>query len=264
MKIASLNIYGGALLEKAIKSFTNRGIEALCLQEVNREDIPKLQKALGLPFASFCPMWNVLENNPYGFKRGRMGTAILSKHPAEFKTEYYDGSPYSVPIFNTKNPNNSNRALQTAEIDHPTEGKILVGTTHFTWTPDGKADDQQRTDLTALIKILQDKENLVLMGDMNAPRGGEIFIRLSNIHKDRMHNLLTDRLPKFVETTIDSTVHRNKALHLVVDVLLTSPNITTHSFETVNGVSDHIGLITQVKKNHPKPKPEQGPEPGLD
>lgn len=249
MKIATLNIYGGAHTNAAIKKLAGEEIETLCVQEVHEADLEKLKTRLNLPNACFCPMWDVRQENPYGFRKGKMGIAILTNHPATFQAEHYVGTPQNVPEFDTQDPNKSDRVLLTAEIDHPQEGKLLVATTHFTWTPDGKGSPDQRRDVAKLLILLKEKENLIFCGDLNAPRGGEIFLRFSN--------LFVDQIPPEVQTTIDPNLHRKSGLKLIVDAILTSNNLKTKNFTSIDGVSDHIALITSIQKKiktHPEPK----------
>jgi hypothetical protein len=47
--------------------------------------------------------------------------------------------------------------------DRAKEGTVFrIGTTHFAWTPDGKADDIQRNDLKTLWECLGLLEDFVL------------------------------------------------------------------------------------------------------
>jgi hypothetical protein len=50
-----------------------------------------------------------------------------------------------------------------------------IGTTHFTWTPDGTADEIQKEDIKALFACLDPLDDFVLCEDFNFRRGGELY-----------------------------------------------------------------------------------------
>ena len=80
-------------------------------------------------------------------------------------------------IFPEASPNAVRRALLLGTFEH---GDVVyrVGTTHFTWTPDGSASDEQHRDMKNLLTALEsyhDEHGVIFTGDFNAPRGGEVF-----------------------------------------------------------------------------------------
>jgi len=50
------------------------------------------------------------------------------------------------------------------------DARFTIGNTHFPWTPDGSASDDQREACDRLIGLLGERP-VVLCGDFNAPRG---------------------------------------------------------------------------------------------
>lgn len=155
MRIATLNFYGGTLGQQALHALAKLDVEVLCLQEFYAEDISWIQDALGLPFYGFAPMWDIKSPNQYCFRPGVMGVCVLSRHRATFTTEYYSGAPETIQVFDSTKPSAGSRMLLSAAVAHPTKGQIQVGTTHFTWTENGKSTEQQHNDATKLLRLLK-------------------------------------------------------------------------------------------------------------
>ena len=118
------------------------------------------------------------------------------------------------------------------------DDKFTVGTTHFTWTGDGKVDGQQRVDLERMFEILDNIPEIVLCGDFNAPRGGEIFNSLSE--------RFTDYIPKHYTTSIDGNLHYAGDLKVMVDGLFSTPHYTARNTKLVCGVSDHCAVVSEI------------------
>ena len=123
---------------------------------------------------------------------------------------------------------------------------FTVCTTHFTWSEEGKATEEQRADMRALLALLEAKKEFVLCGDFNAPRGGEIFEMLSSRY--------TDNVPPQYKTSIDVNIHRagrqrpHELADKMVDGLFTTPEYRCTSVELVNGVSDHMAVVAEIAK----------------
>mgnify|MGYP003739632349 CR=1 FL=1 len=112
--------------------------------------------------------------------------------------------------------------------------------THFTWSPNGEANDEQRLDLAEMLSQLENYDDFILCGDFNAPRGKEIFAQLASRY--------TDNLPPEVTTTIDGQFHYAGQLEIVVDGFFTTPRYQVESLQVRAGLSDHQGLLAQVSK----------------
>ena len=113
--------------------------------------------------------------------------------------------------------------------------RFNISTTHFTWVPDGKSDDYQRRDVERMISMLQDEGEIVLCGDFNAPRGGEIQKRIEEVYRDNV--------PEHWISTIDPHLHRIRGLKAVVDGVFSSPSFQVTYMRCRYGISDH-GLIS--------------------
>ena len=85
------------------------------------------------------------------------------------------------------------------------------------------------------------RSRLVLCGDFNAPRGGEIFTRLATQSRDNV--------PSHYVTSIDPKLHRAGPLQLMVDGLFSTDGYRLSEVVLHNGVSDHC-TITAVVHAH--------------
>ena len=115
-----------------------------------------------------------------------------------------------------------------------------VCTTHFRWTPDGEADDAQRTDMIALLSVLESLQDFVLVGDFNTPRGGDMFAELANRYKDNV--------PREFTSSLDPTLHRAAPLERMVDGIFTTPCYVVSDVEMISGISDHRALVANISR----------------
>jgi len=162
---------------------------------------------------------------------------------AESIDVYSDGDTRS-PVWTRKYPNAAKRIFLSVELQN---GKDVfrVGTTHFMWTPDGNASEEQHVDMKALLGVLEkfhDTKGIIFCGDFNAPRGGEIFGLLSG-------GGYRDNLPYNIVTTLDQQLHRMAPLLLVVDNIFSTKEYNVDHVNVVRGVSDHVALFAQVSKS---------------
>ena len=130
-----------------------------------------------------------------------------------------------------------NRVFFHADVIKNSE-RFTIGTTHFTWNADGKADNYQRKDLKALFAILNDFPEIVFCGDLNTPRGGEIFNTIAKRYKDN--------IPEKYKTSIDSNFHQAGHLMCMVDALFSTFHFNIKNVKLVSGLSDHYAVIANV------------------
>jgi endonuclease/exonuclease/phosphatase family metal-dependent hydrolase len=119
-----------------------------------------------------------------------------------------------------------------------------IATTHFTWSEKGRATDTQREHLHSLLSALETEKELVLCGDFNMPRGGELFSTLAERYKDTIP-------PEYV-TSIDVSLHRNRLddpeelSQKMVDGLFTTPEYLAQNVRLVSGLSDHMAITATI------------------
>jgi endonuclease/exonuclease/phosphatase family metal-dependent hydrolase len=238
LKLVSLNIQRDKHLDLVLEFFNNVKPDVVTLQEVFENDMVRLQEAMGAHAQVFAPMTRHVQ-----YDSRVMGVAILSRLPLRSHgIRVYGGEPHQLPELDQKNPktwNNKNFCIAYADVEK--ENDIFrIGTTHLTWTPDGKPTDLQRTHTAAMLAALDGLEEFILTGDFNAPRGGEIWQQLATRYRDNV--------PANVTSTLDPHLHRVKGLEFVVDGIFSTPGYTVSGVEIVSGVSDHCALVATVSK----------------
>ena len=236
ISLVSLNIEGDKHLDAVIGFLQKNNPEIVCLQEVFEKDFPFIKKQMDMA-GYFAPM--TIEKTG-GLKNNltACGVAILTNLYAEKTLPlYYFGESDSIPFAVKGNPDTVNKVLLSIILTK-NNNRFTFGTTHFTLSDEGKADENQRRDLKEMLKLLSDFEDIILCGDFNAPRGGEIFSKISSKYKDN--------IPLEYETSIDSKLHRAKGLKLMIDGLFSTPHYQIKNVRLIEGVSDHCAITAEV------------------
>lgn len=241
IKLATLNIQGEKHLEEVMYFLKTEGPDIACLQEVGDTSVQPLSK-VNNTIATFAPQvltpGGIWEDAP---SAKRAGLLILTRDIlSEINTYVYRRNARGgLPTFD-ETPYRDNRLLLMGRFKG--EGiSVRIATTHFTYSPDGEPNFQQREDLGKILNFLSKKREIVLTGDFNAPRGGEIFNTLAGC--------LRDNLPPEITSTLDPRLHKAGALELVVDGIFSSGGYSVSSVRTVEGVSDHKAIVGVVRIN---------------
>lgn len=249
LRLVSLNIEGHKRLELVNNFFKTTQIDVLMLQEVFEGDARFLAQSLGMRYV-FAPMCH----RPLNYADGDLhewGIAMLSKHPLRAKVSRYGEGSEDLPELKIGPKGeplvHATRTLIFGRVEKNSVPYDLANT-HFTWSENGSATDQQRDDLRDFLGLLKYTPEIVIAGDFNSPRRnkngvigeGEIYSKLTK------HFI--DRLPPHIKTTIDGKFHRAGFLQLVVDYLFTSPGYEAENVYVVNGVSDHWAVMAQIHK----------------
>ncbi|MBP9781330.1 endonuclease/exonuclease/phosphatase family protein [Candidatus Woesebacteria bacterium] len=244
MKLLTVNIEGHKHVDLICNLLATEQPDVICLQEIFEADLPLFQKALQHEDqfqVLYSPNANVLKQNQYGIApMGKWGIALIvnrafiqdSMH--DFHQLFYAGEEQVVPEF--VGPYSPRRSLLVAQLGVDGQN-FAVATTHFTWTPNGQASPQQYNDLKQLKLNLGNYNRFILCGDFNAPRGGEIYAQFAEG--------LIDHVPRDVLTTLDHTFHYAGMLNLVVDGVLSTPDIGSISTRVIDGVSDHKAIVVE-------------------
>ncbi|HXK38466.1 MAG TPA: endonuclease/exonuclease/phosphatase family protein [Candidatus Paceibacterota bacterium] len=241
IKLISLNIERSKHLGTVLPFLDAQKPDIVCVQEILENDILRFVAALDGAEYVFAPALRHMETqgNPI------VGEAIFSRlRVARQDIQYYVGNANDIPESRPSEAAKTGRSLQnctlvTAAVEK--EGNLFtVGTTHFTWSLDGEPSMAQRMNMKELLGILKLREEFVLTGDFNAPRGGEIFSMLANAYKDNV--------PARYTTSIDGRLHRAGQLNLMVDGLFSTPQYSVSNVEMVCGLSDHCALVATVSK----------------
>jgi endonuclease/exonuclease/phosphatase family metal-dependent hydrolase len=244
LKLISVNIEGHRHLERLLPFFKTEQPDIICLQEVFEVDLLQLEAELGMR-SSFAPMANVTSTSVHqSHALGSWGIAQLTALPAkEQQAEYYFGSPATLPVFFQNNdPNSMNRAVLWSTVEKD-GASFTIGTTHFTWSPQGQHTEEQARDATKLLQILSRRPELILCGDLNSPRAGEPHNLFNTLAKQ-----YTDNIPPEVTTSIDGQYHKAGQLIMMVDSLFSSDAYRVSQVRVVDGLSDHKGIVGIIER----------------
>lgn len=244
IKFASVNIEHNLHNISVLKFLKDNRPDVFCLQELLQVDIPMFESELGVKCV-FAPMAETpVVRGDLSSPTTLIGVGIFSNSPFKNSSaHYYFGDSNVIPPFYRDSKTGvllTNKVLLQAKIVFY-DDVYTFATTHFTWTPDGKVNNDQKVDLSNLFKVLDLIPEFVLAGDFNAPRGGEIFAQIENKYKDN--------IPKHYSTSIDKNLHRAGDLQLMVDGLFSTPTYEISEVELCDGVSDHMAIKALVLKH---------------
>ena len=246
LKLISLNIERSKHLDVVLPFLEREQPDVVCIQELLQHNASRIATVLGAIDFIFTPMSRL----KFGVPGTLSGTGIFSRIALAARAEeYYVGQAGTIPESRATELltyNDEYRAI--AWVDVEKNGAVFrIATTHFTWTPDGSANDEQRRDMRNLMQALGTMGEFVLGGDFNAPRGGEIFSMLSSAY--------TDNIPPQYKTSLDLTLHRaarergHELENKMVDGLFSTPAYTVSGVRLVGGVSDHMAVVATVSKS---------------
>lgn len=247
VKLITLNVEGHAHLDRVLPFLEREQADVVCLQEVFWQDVSLFEAVAG-PLVGYVSLATVNEPNPHMPELlGELGLALLSRLPVvDQGSQLYVKHGDTVPTFFFEhNANALDRALLWATVKHsPVEGQagelFTIATTHFTWSPQGQPTSEQHRDLDELLKLTAQFPDLVFCGDFNAPRGGEVYKRLSTHFQDG--------IPTEILTTLDPQLHQAGPLPYVVDYVWHTPQYALGEVRTVSGVSDHQAVVAEISK----------------
>ena len=252
LKALSLNVGRGLSSYKECLLFLEKqvtqGLDVACFQDISEKNVNDLRKIFGECYF-FAPMCRHMYK---GLDGQAVGIGIFTKNiPIEsvIITAYVNNV---YPINNLagldENGNHTDlalirktesRILLTCNL-HKDGKKYSIATTHGVWVKGGAPDDHQRDGTNRLFEIVN-AENLVLAGDMNFSRGGEIY---KLFVKDRIH----DCLPQTIDNTLDPVNHSLRGkLKIVSDYVFSIGD--QYEVMDVNaefGVSDHAGITFSI------------------
>lgn len=236
VKILSLNIERDKHLPEVIALLEKENPEAVCLQEVHEPDFEMLKKKFGFN-GFFAPMLvypRLIDGEEKLVRQGNALYTYLTLLKAESVPYFGKGKAPPYPGHNV-----IDRILVSGIIAK--EGKEYhIATTHFTWAGDGGVNEEQRRDIKQLLNLILQKKELVLCGDFNAPRGGEIFALLERY--------LKDNIPSDIKTTLDPALHQAGPLPHVVDYMWSTPQYSVQKVRVIGGVSDHMAIVAEIDK----------------
>ena len=234
LSLVQLNIERDKHLEQVTNFLAANTFDVACLQELLESNISSLELAMNAK-CLFAPMGYHKTDH----SRQRWGVGIFSR-PAVKKeiVESYAQRNVSTASFDPTEPE-IKYTLVCCDIEK--EGVLFrIATTHFPWTSYGQADAFQRESVQTLMRSLKSHGDLVICGDFNAPRGGEIF---SIVTKQ-----FTDNIPSEYVTSIDGALHRAGPLELMVDGIFSTSSYRVSNVERKCGLSDHCAFTALIER----------------
>jgi exonuclease III len=254
LKLISINIEADKHLDLVIPFLQTERPDILAVQEIFEEHLSVFSEKTGMTLAGFSPMAlqpSFLDKS--GPKDKKWGVAIFSRLPVIDSGErIYVGVKDQIPVFakaedEMSSPNSSNYVLCFAKISDG-ETMYTIATTHFTWTPLGLSTQYQKEHAQLLFAALDSIGNeLVLCGDMNAPRGYGTWELFAARYKDT--------IPQEYKTSIYLPLHRSgivKADELsdkMVDGLFITSEYRAEDVRLVGGVSDHMAIVAMIDRH---------------
>ncbi|MSU55650.1 MAG: endonuclease/exonuclease/phosphatase family protein [Candidatus Taylorbacteria bacterium] len=242
IRFATINIQGDTYLDSVVPFLSNFKPDVVCFQEIVETSVPFFEKKLGMK-GYFVPV-TIHYAKPFDASSpvGTIGVGLFSSLPVtDVCKDYYVGGEGDIPRLVSGKLNSSVWHAILRGTIHKNNEKYVVATTHFTWTHDGSTSDKQREDLVNLLKITEKNNELILCGDFNAPRGQEIFGKLSEKYKDN--------IPLEYTSSLDTELHRiGKIKQLMVDGLFTTPHYKVTEAKLSEGVSDHKAVTAIISK----------------
>lgn len=240
IKLLSLNIEGKRHLDRVENLILKVKPDVFCVQEIFEEDLENFYK-FGFIKHEYAHMLLKPKINETLNKTDYIsfGTAIFSKiKNSEYTKKYYFRDENSTRFHRSGIHNDLSMAVVNNKFNLDSKNYNIL-TTHFCVSKNGQADDFQREQIKSLLSVLDEIGNFVLCGDMNAPRGREIFSILNDRYKDNINKKYT--------TSIDPDLHKAGDLQLMVDVLFSTNDYIVKNMYFETGVSDHYGIVAEIE-----------------
>jgi endonuclease/exonuclease/phosphatase family metal-dependent hydrolase len=253
MKLVSLNLENGLHIDRHMQTLQGMQADVYCFQELVEPHIERYKQELGCEYHAFVPITikhtpfvhNVPEDTPVP-----LGVGIISRIPLEatFVHRFAGLAENDIPLCGEDAEGHNdmktyNWALLVTKLIK--DGKeFTVGTLHFPkaqWSQ--HVTEYQHQCLERLLDQLKQHPDIIFCGDLNAPRGMEIYDTLAQHYRAA--------IPPEMKGTIDLNLHRNgrkdpEGLTVVIDGLFTTPHYEVSNLKLIDGVSDHMAIGAEV------------------
>ncbi|MCB9815363.1 endonuclease/exonuclease/phosphatase family protein [Candidatus Nomurabacteria bacterium] len=237
MKFVSVNIEGSKHLDKIKNLLEKEKPDVICLQELYDHDIKFFEDLLHMD-SVFAPMRKYADNDlTKGI--GIFAKSIIDENRHLIFGQLEKPAPVKVEMLELDRILSSQYFILQASIEISGLNYNIV-TTHLPVTEKGEVTQYQRDALKNMLDILNSSKELVLCGDFNAPRGREIFTKITE--------QLKDNVPLKYLTSIDGNIHKAGPLPYMVDGLFTTKQYEVSNVRLVSGVSDHMAVVAEIEK----------------
>lgn len=247
IKIISLNIWRGKVLDNAVSFFKKENPDIINLQEVYdgknislsknyrtfeylKETFPEYNSVFGAQFCDITPLGNIEEGN-----------AIFSKFPIiSFEKTFFD-IPYGTFDNHAKTSFEDNpQSTLHAEVDLGGK-KLNIFNVHGIWGIDGLDSKRRHKMVDVILDKIEGKESVILAGDFNMSADTAGIRRIER------------KLTSVFGTTLINTFNMKRKKNpgyatAAVDMIFVSPNIKILEKKCPEiDVSNHLPLITELE-----------------
>jgi endonuclease/exonuclease/phosphatase family metal-dependent hydrolase len=250
ISLVSINIERAKHYDRLFPFLLAIKADIICFQELYERDVSRFERELGGTMVYEPAGLHPTDPPEHGF--AMEGVGILSRLPIVAHDVHYYAGTETATRNDIPDRKPHNHPILFVSVLHGEE-EFHIGTTHFTWTPDGRPNEEQRRNAARLLDILERERPFVVTGDFNAPRGGEIFSLLSRSY--------TDNIPPEYAWSLDLKLHRagNGGLQasassqgmqgLMVDGLFSTREYDVSNVRLQDGVSDHMAIVARIRCN---------------
>jgi hypothetical protein len=240
LHLLDLNIENDKHVDLVLPFFKKINPEVLVIQELFEDFVEPFSQQLKMEcvFTPLCLKNRKIDNQN---KSIRWGQAIFTNQKIiQSKSIFYVGSENNIKLFDIDNQRETRFKALTVVNIKKASSVFTVGTSHFTAATSKLTTDEQREDFIKLKTVLASFPDIILTGDFNTPRGGEIYSQLSRMYKDNF--------PPEYTTSIDKNFHRDGDIQCVVDGLFTTPQYSVSQIKIHDGVSDHFAIEAAISR----------------
>ncbi len=248
MKLVSINIEGNRHLDRVIPFIDHEQPDVLCMQEVLHNDRAVFE-ALGYR-SHFLPITRERAMSMPGELGVALFTKIQSTSVSHMREHYFSNRNESVSHYNDHDVDGSvSPGIIFATVTHE-DNEFTVGTTHFTWAPDGSVPSQkQEEDLASLLSLTETLPPHLMCGDFNLPR-----------HHNPLYDTLVEHysnaVPETYSASMDKALHQSKDkpgaqiifTSYMVDHLLLQPPYNAQDVRLQFELSDHAAIVATITR----------------
>lgn len=247
LKFLTYNIWYGKFWQKVARFVKKINPDIAVFQEVTTffpdfdlERVNVLEELLkALPKLKYSAFAQILKRKKDG-KLQQLGNAIFSKFPIlKQKAHYFHKSA----DWSRHQSESQARNLLTAEVKINKEN-LFVTTTHLTYTPWFKDIKIRLEEAAKLLKIVKDKEPMLLAGDFNGPPDSKVIRMIAN-----KYHFADEKLrPTFTKYPFKTGDFEVKGLSYKLDYIFYSQKLKLKSCQLIDtNAADHLPLLAEFE-----------------
>ncbi len=243
MKLISINIECNRHTDRVLVFLKKEKPDVVCLQEILEEEFEMYKNELS--FEGVFQTLSYIQPRHFSDLAGkRQGVAIFAKKIVKSGSTFYSGQNENIlksfDEYMSDEKFQKNNAFVWIETKDDDENLFKFVTTQLPVTNKGEVTTYQIEVINSMLSHLENLGELVLCGDMNAPRGHESFSLIEEKYQDN--------IPLEYKTSIDQNLHKVKGIQFMVDGLFTTPNYHASNVKLYDGISDHMAIIADIYK----------------